>query len=378
MRNFADDESNKLTMSFLKSIFKTKHEPIHSYSDFWTWFEKNAKTFYKVVKGPGNIKKDFFNKLSPKLDGLKDGFWFLTGIYDDNTVELVIAADGTVKNIVFVEELIQAAPEIGGWKFTALKPALNIKDVTIEMAGFKFNDENLYFYANDHLDYPDEIDITIVHDDCKEENKATITNGVYIFLDNYLGELDFAVTIDNLKVVGRVEAEKELITIDKLKDYLKWRQKEFIEKYEGVRHDTENDEYSVLEAQLESGNALIAVINTDLLQWNSKASHPWILTVEISYDGSNNNGMPEEDTYKLLDEIEEQIMIEFKDFEGYLNIGRQTAKNVREIYFACRDFRKPSKVLFEVQKEYSGKLEISYDIYKDKYWQSFNRFNPVA
>lgn len=363
-------------MSFLKSIFKTKNEPIQSYDDFWKWFEKNAKTFYKVVKEQGNVEKDFFEKLSPKLNELKDGFWYLTGMYNDNTAELVITADGTIKNIVFVEELIEAAPKIDDWKFTALKPALNIKDVYIEMADLKFNDENLHFYSNDHFDYPDEIDITIVHNDCNEENRATITNGVYIFLDNYLGELDFIVNIDNLKVVGRNEAEKELIVIEKLKDYLKWRQKEFIEKYEGARHDTEKDQYSILEAELESGNTLVAVVNTDLLQWDSKASHPWILSVEVPYDGSNNNGMPEEDTYKLLQEIEEQIMTELKDFEGYLNIGRQTAKNLREIYFACRDFRKPAIVLLKVQKKYAGQIEISYDICKDKYWQSFNRFSP--
>lgn len=365
-------------MSFLKGTFKAKEEPIHSYGDFWDWFEKNAMTFHKVVKEEGNVEKDFFEKLSPKLDQLKDGFWYLTGMDDDNTVELVITADGNVKNIVFVEELVQAAPKIDGWKFTALKPALDIKEVSIEMSGFKFNDENLHFYPNDHADYPDEIDITLVHDDCNEENKPIISRGVYIFLDNCLGELDFAVSIDNLEVVRRDEAGKELITIDKLPDYLMWRQKEFIEKYEGVRHDTENDKYSILEAKLESGNAMIAVINTDLLQWEGKASHPWILSVEIPYDGSNNNGMPEKETYKLLGEVEEHIMAELKDFEGYLNIGRQTAENMREIYFACKDFRKPSKLLFEVQKKYMGKFEISYDIYKDKYWQSLNRFNPVA
>jgi hypothetical protein len=150
-------------MSFLKSFFKTKDEPIHSYDDFWNWFAKNAKTFHKVVKEQGNIEKDFFNKLSPKLNELKEGFWYLTGMYDDITAELVITADGTIKNIVFVEDLILAAPTIEGWKFTALKPALDIKDVSIEMSGFKFNNENLYFYTNDHLDYPDEIDIIIVH-----------------------------------------------------------------------------------------------------------------------------------------------------------------------------------------------------------------------
>jgi len=361
-------------MSFLSKLFGKKEEPIKSYEDFWNWFNKNEKTFFKVVKEKGNIEKVFFNKLSAKLNELKDGFFYLTGMYNDNTVELVLTADGTVKNIVFVEELVISAPNLEGWKFTALKPALNIEDVSIEMAGCKFNDKNLSFYSTEHAEYPDEIDITIVHDDLSGENKSAIINGTYIFLDNYLGELDFVTTIDNLKVTGKSEAQKESIPIEKLKAFLAWRKKEFIEKYEGVRRDTENDNYSVLEAELKSGNMLLAVINTDLLNWDSKASHPWILNVEIKYDGSNNNGMPHEETYQLLDEIEIKITDELKDCDGYLNVGRQTAENVREIYFACKDFRKPSKVLHEIQNNYLKAIELSYDIYIDKYWQSFNRF----
>ena len=129
---------------------------------------------------------------------------------DDNTVELIITPDGTVKNIIFVEELISSAPEIEGWRFTALKPALDIKDVNIAMAGYNFNNEKLSFYSNEIPGCPDEIDITIIHKDFNEENKSTITNGTYIFLDNYLGELDFATTIDSLKVIGQNEAQKEL------------------------------------------------------------------------------------------------------------------------------------------------------------------------
>jgi hypothetical protein len=362
-------------MNFLKKLFGKTNEPIKSYEDFWNWFEKNEKIFFNAVKQRRNIEKDFFDKLSLKLNELKDGFFYLTGMYNADTVELVLTADGAVKNIVFVEELVDAAPKIEGWKFTALKPALDGKDVGIEMAGYKFNTENLGFYSNEHGEYPDEIDITIVHKDFNEENKTTITSGTFIFLDNYLGELDFVTTIDNLKVISKEEAQKELIPVEKLKAYLTWRQKEFIEKYEGVRRNTENDNYSILEAKLKSGNALIATINTGLLNWDSKASHPWILKVEIKYDGKNNNGMPSTETLKLLDEIESKIVEELKDFEGYLNIGRQTADSVREIYFACKEFRKPSKVLHKIQNDHSNKVEISYDIYIDKYWQSFNRFN---
>jgi hypothetical protein len=180
-------------MKFLKSLFREKEKPVQSYQEFWNWFRKNERTFHKVVKDGGDIEKNFFNQLSPKLNELKDGFWYLAGMYNENTVELVITADGTVKNIVFVEELMEAAPAIIGWKFTALKPALDIENVSIEMSGFGFNRNNLYFHSDANQDYPDEIDITIVHDDYTEENKSRISNGVYIFLDNYLGELDFAV-----------------------------------------------------------------------------------------------------------------------------------------------------------------------------------------
>lgn len=363
-------------MSFIKSIFGKKDEPIKNYADFWTWFQKNERDFFNVVKSKKNIEKGFFDKLSPKLAELKEGYFYLTGMDDDNTVELVLTADGNTKNIVFVEELVEQAPKINGWKFTSLKPPLDIKNVSISMSGYDFNGDNLFFYSNEHPDYPDEIDISIVHNDLTEENRKQIGNGTYIFLDNFIGELDFVNNIDNLKVIGRHEVEKEIIPIAKLKEFLNWRQKEFIEKYQGVRYDTEEDEHSILEAELESGNKLFAVINTQLLEWDSRASHSWIAVITFNYDGSNNNAMPNENDYESLNQIEETILEELTDKDGYLYIGRQTANNERDIYFACKDFRKPSKVFYRIQQGYSDKFEIEYDIYKDKYWQSFERFRP--
>jgi len=93
-------------MSFLKSLFGKKESPINSYADFWAWFQKNEKIFFDTVrnrKESKEIEKDFFAKLSPKLRELKDGYFYLTGMYNDNTVELVLTADGNTKNIVFVE-----------------------------------------------------------------------------------------------------------------------------------------------------------------------------------------------------------------------------------------------------------------------------------
>ena len=242
------------------------------------------------------------------------------------------------------------------------------------MAGYGFNADNLNFYSIVNTFFPDEIDITVTYNDFKKGDESTIINGIQIFLDNYLGELNFVTTIDNLIVIDAKDAQQELVPIEKLSSFLIWRQKEFIEKYEGLRHNTDNDRYSGLTAERRDGKSLVAVVNTDLLNWNSKASHPWIMIVEIKFDGESNNGMPDEEDRKLLDEIEEKIIEELKDFEGYLNIGRETVDSSREIYFACKEFRKPSKILRQIQDTYENVFDVEYDIYKDKYWQSFKRF----
>jgi hypothetical protein len=364
-------------MSFLKNIFKKKEESvIASTADFWKWFVQHEQVFYTAVKGGRErIEKDFFEKLTPKLEQLKEDLFFVTGLYNATTAELIVTADGRAKNIVFAEELIQAAPALPNWRFTALKPALAIADVSISMNGYDFNADNIFFYANELPAYPDEIDITIVHNDLTDENKNEISGGVYLFLDNYLGELAFLENIDHLDFKTKQAAEEVLIPVNKLKDFLVWRKKEFVEKYAGIRHQTQDDNYSVMEGQLQNGSKLLAVINTDLLQWDSKASHPWMTILIIKYNGSNNNGFPDSADYEELNNIEDNLMQHLLDAEGYLNIGRQTAENAREIYFACKDFRKPAKLFYEVKQQYKDRFEIDIEIFKDKYWQCVERFN---
>lgn len=357
-----------------KNFFR-RNKPIHSYQDFWQWFQKKAKTFHQVVKNNGDFEEVFFDPLSDKLNEIKSGIYYLTGMYDDSTVELIFSADGALENMIFVEELVEAAPHINGWLFTALKPATELEDFSIETEGYSFDGENIFFYANEHADYPDEIDLTVIHNDLNDENRGIITNGTHLFLDNFLGEWYYAAVIDRIKVVAKTEAEQELIPIKKLKSYLVWRQKEFIEKYEDTwfTDDGDTNNYNLYETQVKNETMLVALMNQDLLDWEGKASHPWLFYIEIKYKGQKNNGMPGKRTRKLLDSIEDDLMEQLKPFEGILNIGRETGDNARIIYLACKDFRKPSKIVHEL-KDGMSKFEMDFDIYKDKYWKTFNRY----
>ena len=101
-------------MNFLKKIFNKKEVQIKSNEDFWIWFQKNEKDFFNIVRQHNNIEKGFFDKLSPKLGELKEGYFYLTGMLNDKTVELVLTADGNIKNVIFIEELVSSAPIIDG------------------------------------------------------------------------------------------------------------------------------------------------------------------------------------------------------------------------------------------------------------------------
>jgi Family of unknown function (DUF695). len=363
-------------MSFLKNLFSKEDQAIRSHEDFWAWFQKNEKSFYNVVRMKGNFERDFFDIVSPKLLQLRDGLFLLSGMFDDNTAELIITPDGNINNIVFAEELVGSAPHIEGWRFTALKPESG-EGFDIRKGSVFVSEDNLEFFADEVWERPDEISISIFHSDINEENRDEFAGAILLFLDNYLGELSFATRIDNISVVGEGEVNGKLFPINELKTYLLMRESKFAEKYDGSRMNTDEDAFTMMEAELESGNPLIAVINTTLLKWDRKPSHPWIAGIQFVYGDEGNLGMPGEETYKLLSEIEDDILSELKDSEGHLNVGRETANNERTVYFACKDFRKPSKVFERINKKHADRFQIESDIYKDKYWQTFDRFLPL-
>lgn len=362
-------------MAVTEIMLGKKEAPGKLYAGFWGWFKKHEQSFFHVVKSQGNIEKDFFDWLAPKLAEIKEGSFYLVGMLDENTVDLVFTAEGNLSNVGFVEDLVQEAPKIAGWKFTALKPPIDMDAFSISMNGYEFTTENMLFFETEYDEYPDEIDITIAHKDLNEENEEVIELGICVFLDNYLGELEFATTIDNLEITSMKSAQKALRPMTHLKDYLKIRQKQFIEKYQGTWQSLNNDQYSLMQATLKNNNPLIAMINTSLLEWDAKASHPWIATFKIHYNGNEHNGMPNKEDNDLMYEIEDKLLECLLDKDGYLNLGRETADGLREIYFACKDFRMPAQVFYNIMKSYDGKLQFEQDIYKDKYWQSFERFS---
>ena len=343
-----------------------------SNEDFWNWFEKNADQFFEVIKSQKSISRDFIESVSMQLNKLRNGFFILSGMYDDHTAELIITADGNVTAIPFIEELVTSAPALLNWRFTALKPPTDREDFEVAFSQASLSAENLFFTYNAHAKYPDLIDIDVVHADIIDATKRLYTQGIFIFLENYIGEMECIDLIDSIDVKATHKADGELIPMSKLSSFLKWRHKEFVEKYDQVINSTEEDTYVGYESESRDGNTVIATINTKLLNWEHIAAYPWITILTLNYNNES-NGMPNDEDYQYLDDLEERVNTLMTENQHCLNIGRETGESRREILFATKDFRKVVKIMDEVAKQESP-FKITYDVFKDKYWRSLDRF----
>src|SRR5262245_47353693 len=129
-------------MGFLSKLIGKQPEhttkPIESYADFWDWFAENQSVFHKIAQSndAARTEREMFAPLGAALGQMKDGCFFLVGMIDASTADLVFTADGNPKNIAFVEELVAAAPKIAGWQFTSLKQP--VAGISLQMNGAEF------------------------------------------------------------------------------------------------------------------------------------------------------------------------------------------------------------------------------------------------
>ena len=161
--------------------------------------------------------------------------------------------------------------------------------------------------------------------------------------------------------------------MERLPTYLLWRQKAFVERYNETIKDTSGHRYDGLEGTDNSGLPLIAIVNRDLLEWDGKASHPWMTLIDISYTVSG-NGMPDKQSSERMNAFEDELIKRLPERDGYLNIGRKTHNGRRRIYLACKEFRIVSVEVATLIDEYRDIMPVAYDIIKDKYWTMVDEF----
>ena len=365
-------------MKFLQRILGNspkKEMKINSIEEFWNWFENNQTRFHNVLNTGNQVEQSFINPVFNKLQSLNPDAYLVAGMMDSKTAEIVFTAEGNIKVFPFIFELVAKAPSFDSWLFTALKPSIELRNSEIKMGEVFFSSENISFYPVIEADFPDDISIKLVYNgEYEDKDHRKIENGCGIFLENWLGEVNMVSQVDEIGFDHNRGGAEELVPIAKLKDYINWREKEFIEKYEGVFFDTENSSYGI--AEWTSGESpFVGKFNSELISWDAKASHPWMFVVEVSFDPKENDGFPRSELMEKIHVLEDKINAVFVDKEGELELAQITGKGERKMFYACKSFHDPIIKLQRVLS--SSSLSPNFHVYRDKYWRSIGVFQNM-
>ncbi len=360
---------------------KINLNPSFNPKNFWKWVRSNKAALENVFgKGLGDKKQtNAVIEQSVKLLHESLGVYLEYKADNENQFHFILTANESAEGFFFVEQAIDCAPKWKNWSFKAFCPPVGTK---LEMKVMKYlaTEEKLNFYANENPNFPDDINITILYDDYEEKGAEPIRLLIEKYLSFALGEYIYTTVIDRFTIIHTKDAKKELIPLNKLQSYLKWRQSEFIEKYETMWYGETSNYYHEIIANYEDGKkAMYAMLNTAAINWYDRASHPWLFIFQIQYDRTGVDGAePTNEQKKEFTAIHEDLKSVCRTEEGFVSIGKQimyNKENFLSLLFGCKDYRLAAQIGEMMKIKYGITLPIRYVVRKDKYWQHFAQFS---
>lgn len=116
--------SAKGTGTKTKSKSKGGTAKAASAAKFWEWVKRHQAELRAAVNEEMTGEEPVFEALLDALHAHDPDLFFLLGGDPDETLDLVVTAEGTVDAFPAVIALVEAAPKLTGWSFLAFKPPM--------------------------------------------------------------------------------------------------------------------------------------------------------------------------------------------------------------------------------------------------------------
>ena len=197
---------------------------------FWNWFQDNNQTIKNLKNETLINQKQICNKLAKQLGYYSKDLDFMIVFpkKENQKTELIITANGNPDYFNQVEELINNAPVLKHWKFTAfIQPSANIDEIikgldepyifqelTIKTSEIKF----LPLHYDGKIK---KLDIIIYLKNYTINcNTKTWQQIIYIILQDVLGEKALYQNINLVQLAQLSNATEELIELYELQFYI--------------------------------------------------------------------------------------------------------------------------------------------------------------
>jgi hypothetical protein len=163
---------------------------------FWNWFKQHNKSYSFINQVDPDVKERLLNDFSQQLHQYCDKLYFEIGGDSEECQELIITAEGNKDYFSKVDHLVNTAPQIDKWIFTAFIPPRDIH-FKINYEGLVLNPEEMWFMPLENKDNPSAIGISICLRNYElVKDHESFESAIYKILDVLLGEKSAATNIE--------------------------------------------------------------------------------------------------------------------------------------------------------------------------------------
>ena len=164
-------------------LFK-KGDPIDK---FWAWFKENETRLRNFEKDPDK----YLTEVLTQAKKIKPGLAIEFELPKNGIINMTVSADGDKNIFHIVQNMINKAPAIEGWKFIAFRQRVDLVQMK---GGLKIKADDLELDPEMMKFFPiingDTLDLIIFTKGVTEENYNHVAYGGLLLLDNILGEYD--------------------------------------------------------------------------------------------------------------------------------------------------------------------------------------------
>ena len=166
---------------------------------FWQWFEDHNEQLIALGDLDEKGRRELENALQYQLTKYCAGLSYEMGDPSADGRTLTFTAEGDTDLFRYVVELVDAAPDLDWWQFTAFKQPLGT-DLRVRFDKLLFETKMMYFQQLECEEEPEMLGVRIAVEGSKPDDED-FQVGVYVTLEALIGEFDCATLIGYMETV---------------------------------------------------------------------------------------------------------------------------------------------------------------------------------
>lgn len=166
---------------------------------FWQWFQDHNEQLIALGDLADKEREELLKALQYQLTKYCDGLTFELGDPTADGRTLTFTAEGDTDLFRHVVELVDNAPDLDWWQFTAFKQPLGT-DLRVRFDKLLFETKKMHFQQLECEEEPEMLGLRIAVEGGERQDED-FQVGVYVTLEALLGEFDCATLIGYMETV---------------------------------------------------------------------------------------------------------------------------------------------------------------------------------